>query len=133
MNIKVIFCKKMITSKEWDELYSNTPMYTLNKTKDGRYVFFARVDDGNPLPDGISLLTDEELYRYDKERRANGITPYCLEDIAKVDKVVEMIEASATIEYLKGLWNKLPTRAKLIKEIKEAKDNKKLKFQSLGI
>jgi hypothetical protein len=131
MNIKVMFCKKRITSDEWKELYSHTPMYSSLKTKEGNYVMFSRVDDGNPLPDGISLLTDEELYRYDKERRANGITPYCLEDIAKVDKVVEMIEASATIEYLKGLWNKLPTRAKLISEIKNAKNQKKLEFNKL--
>lgn len=131
MNLKVIFCKKLVTSKEYDEVYSNSPMYYLNKTKEGRFIFFSRVDDGNPLPEGISLLTDEELYKYDKERRASGITPYCLEDIAKVEKVVDMIETSPTIEYLKGLWNKLPTRAKLIKEIKEAKNIKKLEFNKL--
>lgn len=129
--MKVIFCKKLITSREYDEVYSSSPMYYLNKTKEGRYIFFSRVDDGNPLPEGIEKLTDEELYKYDKERRANGITPYCLEDVAKVDKVVDMIENATSLAYLKGIWNKLPTRAKLIAEIKQAKDKKKLEFSKL--
>lgn len=129
--MKVVFCKKLVTSKEYDEVYSNSPMYYLNKTKEGRFIFFSRVDDGRELPEGIEKLTDEEIYKYDKERRANGITPYCLEDVAKVDKVVDMIENATSLAYLKGIWNKLPTRAKLIAEIKQAKDKKKLEFSKL--
>lgn len=129
--MKVIFCKKLITSREYDEVYSSSPMYYLNKTKEGRFIFFSRVDDGRELPEGIEKLTDEELYKYDKERRANGITPYCLEDVAKVEKVVDMIESATSLAYLKGIWNKLPTRAKLIAEIRQAKDKKKLEFNKL--
>lgn len=78
-NVKVFWVKRKITGKEWKEYYSYVPGYCiLGKDKEGITVGFAK----GYSPGRFELCSDEEEVQMDDYRKAFGIEPRPLEEVA---------------------------------------------------
>ena len=130
----IVYCKKQINSKEWDERYSQNPMYmSLSVPKEeGRWVAFTRVCvNDEKLPDNIIPLNADEMRQFDKYRESNNVLPDCFE---RVDNLaIQKINNCHSLQDLKEVWEMFNTATKLVGIIRERKEERKKEFQELGI
>jgi len=75
-DMKPLWVKKLIPTKDWNLLYKNEPAYCfLNYEKgEGVWAGFCIADFGY-IPNGCKSLNDEELRIVDNYRRSHNILP----------------------------------------------------------
>ena len=129
--MKIIYCKKQIAKKDWEDNYMHSPMYmALSVPKEqGHWIAFSRVDDNRPLPMNIILLDDDEMRQYDNYKRSNNVFPECLETIDTMGR--QKLDNCKSIKDLKEVWEMFNTATKLF--LKDYKNERKIKFQTLKI
>lgn len=128
---KILYCKKQIAKKDWEDNYMHSPMYmALSVPKEqGYWIAFSRVDNGKPLPMNIILLDDDEMRQFDNYKRSNNVLPEVCETIDNTGR--QKLDNCQSIKDLKEVWSMFNTATKLF--LKDYKNEKKIKFQTLKI
>lgn len=76
--VETYWVKKCVSNKEWNTYYSQLNYCPLEKEGEGIWIGYIIAGYDITFPEGVRILTDEELVQVDSFRKSNNLTPLAL-------------------------------------------------------